>query len=121
MSSNGTNTSTSATGTTGNYLQKHGSTAVFYITGAIFVSLFVTAFVRMSSFLGQKDDWASIQKKMGEILGWILGGTIIFAIFTFLYIRQQNNIDMTITFIAIFSCISLGLSYGALVVASLSR
>jgi predicted membrane protein len=107
--------------TTTNYLQKHGSTAVFYITGAIFVSLFITAFVRMSSFLGQKDDWASIQAKMGEILGWILGGTIIFAIFTFLYIRQQNNIDLTITFIAIFSCISLGLSYGALVVASLSR
>ncbi len=112
--------------TTGNaqtpsYLQKHSSTAIFYITGAIFVSLFITAFVRMSSFLGQKDDWASIQKKMGEILGWILGGTIIFAIFTFLYIRQQNNIDLTITFIAIFSCISLGLSYGALVVASLSR
>lgn len=86
---------------------------------AIFISLFITAFVRMSQFLGSKDQWNEIQPKILEVCLYTIFGTIAFAIATLIYMVQKPT--YAVYFSIIVSCLAVGFSFAALAVASISR
>ena len=83
------------------------------------ISLFVGSFVKMSSFVGSKDDWNVIQPQITLILGLTLGGTFALIVASGLYYTQDPA--KTIYFILAMCCVSLGLSYAALAIAAISR
>ena len=83
------------------------------------IGLFVGSFVKMSSFVGSKDDWNVIQPQITLILGLTLGGTFALIVASGLYYTQDPA--KTIYFILALCCVSLGLSYAALATAAISR
>jgi hypothetical protein len=123
MSSSVTGISTANSGTGGSGNSKLASYAKGYAGITIFtvlsVSLFIAAFVKMSNFVGSKDDWNLIQPQIQLILILTLIGTFGLIIAALLYYIQDPN--KTIYFILVVCCISLGLSFSSLSVAAISR
>ena len=105
----------------GNAVSKFASTTTIVIvfSSAIFIALFITAFVRMTQFLGSKDDWNDLKPKITEIILYIIFGVIAFTIASLFYYVQ--NPPATAYFTLIVACMSLGFSYAALAVAAISR
>ena len=95
------------------------TTIVIVFSSAIFIALFITAFVRMTQFLGSKDDWNDLKPKITEIILYIIFGVIAFTIASLMYYIQ--NPPATAYFTLIVACMSLGFSYAALAVAAISR
>jgi hypothetical protein len=92
----------------------------FILTFSIIaLGLFIGAFVSMSNFVGSKDDWNLIRPQITKILILVLVGTVSLMIAAFLYFMQDSA--KAIYFILVVSCLSLGLSYGALAVSVISR
>ena len=127
MSSTGNSTPTgnqasnSGTGGSGNskiasYAKGYAGISIFTV---ISISLFIAAFVKMSNFVGSKDDWNLIQPQIQLILILTLIGTFGLIIAALLYYVQDPN--KTIYFILVICCISLGLSFSSLAVAAISR
>lgn len=85
----------------------------------IAVGLFIWAFVSMSNFVGSKDDWNVIQPQINKVLMLVVIATVCLVIAAFLYFIQDSA--KAIYFILVLSCLSLGLSYGALSIAVISR
>jgi hypothetical protein len=127
MSSAGNSTptgpSTANSGSGGSTNSKLGSFAKGYgaisIFTAVSVSLFIAAFVKMSNFVGSKDDWNLIQPQIQLILILTLIGTFGLIIAALLYYIQDAN--KTIYFILVVTCLSLGLSFSSLAIAAISR
>lgn len=123
MSSSVTGVPTANSGTGGSGNSKLASYAKGYAGITIFtvlsVSLFIAAFVKMSNFVGSKDDWNLIQPQIQLILILTLIGTFGLIIAALLYYIQDP--DKTIYFILVICCISLGLSFSSLSVAAISR
>ena len=127
MSSNGNSTPTGNTaansgsgGTTGSkiasFAKGYAAIGIFTVTA---VSLFVAAFVKMSNFVGSKDDWNLIQPQIQLILILTLIGTFGLIIAALLYYIQDAS--KTIYFILVVTCLSLGLSFSSLAIAAISR
>lgn len=100
-------------------MAKAGPRVAFWICVVIFVSLFVAAFVKLAQFMGDKDNWNDIQTQLSTIAPLIIVGTIAFTVAILFYISQ--NPTYAIYLLIVISCMSLGLSYGALVVGSMTR
>jgi hypothetical protein len=122
MSSSGNSTST-VTANSGiggskvtSFAKGYGGIGIFTVVS---ISLFVAAFVKMSNFVGSKDDWNLIQPQIQIILILTLVGTFGLIIAALLYYVQDPN--KTIYFILVVCCLSLGLSFSSLAVAAISR
>jgi hypothetical protein len=89
------------------------------ISGAIFISMFISAFVQMNSFIGSKDDWNTLKPQITKITILVLIGILAFASSSLVYFTQ--NASMAIYFSIIVSTISLGLAFMSLTVAAISR
>lgn len=110
-----------ATSDIGSKLKDTFTTAniVIVISSTIFISLFITAFVRMSQFLGSKDDWNDLKPKVLEVSLYTIFGTIAFGVASIIFMVQ--NPSKAIYFSMIVSTIALGLAFASLAVASISR
>lgn len=95
------------------------SIIVVVLSSGIFIALFATAFVRMSQFLGSKDDWNDIKPKVMEISLYTFFGTVAFAVATLVYMVSRET--FAIYFSIIVSCLALGIAFASLAVASISR
>jgi hypothetical protein len=95
------------------------SNLITIFSSAIFISLFITAFVRMTNFLGSKDDWNDLKPKITEISLYVIFGTLAFVVASLMFFIQNPN--MAIYFSIIVSCIALGLAFASLAVGSISR
>ena len=83
------------------------------------VSMFIAAFVKMTSFVGSKDDWNSIQPQITKILILTMVGTFALLGAALLYYIQDP--EKVIYFILVIVCLSLGLSFSALATAVISK
>lgn len=83
------------------------------------MSLFITAFVRMSQYLGSKDDWNDLKPKVLEVSLYTIFGTIAFGIASIMFMIQTPS--KAVYFAIIISVIALGLAFASLTVASISR
>jgi hypothetical protein len=95
------------------------SNIVTGISGAVFVSLFIAAFIQMSKFLGSKDDWNELKPKMTQIGLLIVIGVVAFAVMSTMYF-VQNPLSAAY-FSIVISCLSMGLAYASLAYAAISR
>lgn len=120
-SSNGNSPTNSGTGGTlgSKIMTGAGGMAGIVIFSLVSVSMFIWSFVSMSNFVGSKDDWNVIKPQITKI--WILTliGTFGLIVAALLYFIQDSA--RTIYFILVLSCVSLGLSFSALAVSSISR
>lgn len=89
------------------------------IFGIVSFSLFITAFVRMSQFLGSKDDWNELKPKVTEIIIYIIVGMVAFTITSIAYFVQNET--SSIYFAIVMSCVAISLSFGAMAIAAISR
>lgn len=89
------------------------------ISGLVFVSLFVAAFIEMQSFVGSKDDWNQLKPQLTKITILVTLGMIAFAIASVIYFTQ--NPAKSIYFTIVVSTIALGLAFMSLSVAAISR
>ena len=90
-----------------------------YISGIIAVIMYVTSFVLLSKFAGSKDDWILLKPQLTQIWIVTLIGTFFLSVAALFYFIQDPSKAMY--FMLIISCLSLGLAYSALAVATISR
>ncbi len=121
--STGTGTVTTGTPSSGASLgSKMASNKMMILTiisGLVFVSLFIAAFVEMQSFVGSKDDWNQLKPQLTKITILVCIGIVAFAIASLIYFTQ--NPAKSIYFTIVISAISLGLAFMSLSVAAISR
>ena len=88
---------------------------------ALFISivLFISTFFQFTSMAGGSDQWTYLQSQVQIILVLVIIGTILFMIGALAYFIQEPM--KAVYFSIVVSCIALGLSYGALSVAVISR
>lgn len=98
------------------FTKGYGGIAIFSILA---ITMFIASFVGMSKFVGSKDDWNLIQPQITRILIFTLIGTFGLIVATLLYFIQDPA--KSTYFVLIICCISLGLSYGSLAIAAISR
>ena len=81
--------------------------------------MYIWSFISISNFTGSKDDWNIIKPQITKI--WILTliGTFGLTMASLFYFIQDQS--KTIYFMLIVSCLSLGLSYSALAISTISR
>ena len=90
---------------------------IFFVVAT--VALFISDTIMLSSFLGNKDDWAKIKPQVIKIWGVTLGGTLALFIVALLFYTQAP--DKTMYFILGLTCLSFGLSFSALSMAAITR
>jgi len=73
----------------------------------------------MSSFVGSKDDWSTIQPQVYKVLGVTIAGSFALSVAALLYYLQDPQ--KAIYFILAITCLSFGFSYAALAVAVISK
>jgi protein-S-isoprenylcysteine O-methyltransferase Ste14 len=95
------------------------SIAVIIAASALFVAMFIAAFVQMSKLLGSSDTWNDIKQQVSLNSIFIIVGTLAFMIATLLLIKQYPNSLQWLP--VIIASLSLGLSFGALSVAAITR
>lgn len=89
------------------------------VFGILAASMYIASFVSISNFAGSKDDWNLIKPQITKI--WILTliGTFALTIAALFYFIQDPN--KVIYFILCLSCLSFGLSYSSLAIATITR
>lgn len=117
MSANGTSTGSIPTGLAKITSNKY--TIGIYVAGALFISMFITAFVQMSNFIGSKDDWNSLKSQITKVIIFVMIGTVAFIIASLMFFIQDPN--KSIYFTIIVSGLSMGLAFAAMSIASISR
>jgi protein-S-isoprenylcysteine O-methyltransferase Ste14 len=95
------------------------SIAVIIAASALFVAMFIAAFVQMSKLLGSSDTWNDIKQQVSLNSIFIIVGTLAFMIATLLLTKQYPNSLQWMP--VIIASLSLGLSFGALSVAAITR
>jgi hypothetical protein len=95
------------------------SNITFWVASILFVAFFITAFVKISAFAGDKEDWNALKPKITEILVYVLIGIFAFAVAALMYFVQDPR--KAIYFSIIVSCVALGLAFSALAVACITR
>jgi hypothetical protein len=90
-----------------------------YVAGALFVSMFITAFVQMSNFIGSKDDWNALKSQITKVIIFVMIGTIAFIVASLMFFMQDPN--KSIYFTIIVSGLSMGLAFASMAIASISR
>lgn len=101
------------------FSSKSSTDYVIIICMIVSIILFILSYVKMSKFVGDKDNWNSIQSQISTVLAHIIPGTVLLFIAVFLYFSQDPSKNLYFTLIV--SCLSLGLSYAALAIAAISR
>jgi len=101
------------------FSSKNSTDYVIIICMIVSIILFILSYVKMSKFVGDKDNWNSIQSQISTVLAHIIPGTVLLFIAVFLYFSQDPSKNLYFTLIV--SCLSLGLSYAALAIAAISR
>jgi hypothetical protein len=81
--------------------------------------MFIVSISTTSSYLGSKDDWASLQPQVSKVLGFGIVGTVLFIIAALMYFI--TNPKWLFHFIIIIAGLSLGLSYMAVSLAVISK
>jgi len=97
-------------------LKKNLGSVLFGITA---IGLFISSFVQMSNFAGSKDDWNTIKPQVTKVWIYTIIATVFLVISAFLFFIQDQA--KTMYFMLIVTCLSLGLSYSALAIATISR
>ena len=95
------------------------SNITFWLAIVLFISFFITAFVRISSFAGNREDWNDLKPKLTEVLIYVLVATMAFVVAALLYFTQDPQ--KAIFFSIIVSSLSLGLAFSGLVIACITR
>ena len=84
------------------------------------IVLFIASFAVSAHFLGGSDTWEKIQKEaLTKVLPLTLFGTLALFVTSALYLLQDPH--KTMYYLLVLSCLSLGLSYSALVIAAISK
>jgi uncharacterized membrane protein len=84
------------------------------------VALFIASFSVSAHFLGSDESWEKIQKEaLTKVLPLTLFGTLALFVTSALYLLQDPH--KTMYYLLVLSCLSLGLSYSALVIAAISK
>lgn len=95
------------------------SNITFWISVILFICFFIVAFVRISKFAGNREDWNDLKPQLTEVLIYVLTATFAFAIAAMLYFIQDPQ--KAIYFSIIVSSLSLGLAFSGLVIACITR
>jgi CHASE1-domain containing sensor protein len=125
MSTNSTGTANAianATSTTGKVWTKVTSNKYTLLLSAgviLFVSMFITAFVQMSSVVGSQDSWNQIQPQITKIVILVMFGICGFIAASLAFYVQDPS--KAVYFTIIVSGLAIGLSFIALSVAAISR
>jgi hypothetical protein len=112
-------TSATSGSSIGSKIMTNKMSVLTIISGLVFVSLFIAAFVEMQSFVGSKDDWNQLKPQLTKITILVTLGMIAFAIASVIYFTQ--NPAKSIYFTIVISTIALGLAFMSLSVAAISR
>lgn len=99
-----------------NWLMENG---LFTLSSLIAVGLFIASFVLSADFLGTKEDWYTIKKRVTTIVGLSVGATIALALAAVLYFT--SNQEKAVYYTIIVSTLAMGMSYSAIAVASISK
>jgi hypothetical protein len=84
------------------------------------IALFIASFAVAASFLGDKQDWEKIQKEaLTKVLPLTLFGTLALFVTSALYLLQDPH--KTMYYLLVLSCLSLGLSYSAVVISAIAK
>ncbi len=85
----------------------------------ISIGLFIGTFFQFNSLTGGTDHWVNIQSQVMGILAQVIIGTILFMMGALGYFFQEPT--KAVYFGIVVSCIALGIAYGALAVAVITR
>lgn len=92
---------------------------IYIISFIISIALFSTAVGQASQFLGNNDDWNTLKPKITQISIIVTVGIILFWLGSVLYISTSDV--LSIYFCLTIACLSLGLGFWAVIVASITR
>ena len=98
------------------WLKENG---MFTLASLTAVGLFIGSYVSTASFLGTKEDWNDIQKKVTVIVGLSIGATIALALAALLYFISDER--KAVYYTIIVSTLAIGMSYASIAVASISK
>ncbi len=98
------------------WLKENG---MFTLASLTAVGLFIGSYVSTASFLGTKEDWNNIQKKVTVIVGLSIGATIALALAALLYFISDER--KAVYYTIIVSTLAIGMSYASIAVASISK
>ena len=71
--------------------------------------MFIVATSTTTSYLGSKDDWATLQPQISKVLGFGITGTVLFIVAAMLYFI--SNPKFLFHFVIISTGLALGLAY----------
>ena len=114
-------TATSAASSMTSYFQNKGTLIFSGITGVISLILFSMSFYVTADVWGSIQDFNSLKPQLVKIVGLTLGGMLAFYIAFAMFFKQMQDSDNMYYIILAMTCLSLGLSYGALVASAMSR
>jgi hypothetical protein len=116
-----TNTSISTDSVMGKVgkMTSNKSNVIIGLAGTLFISMFITAFVQMSNFIGSKDDWNALKSQITKVIVIVMIGTIAFIVASLMFFVQDPN--KSIYFTIIVSGLSLGLAFASMSIAAISR
>lgn len=83
------------------------------------IGSFLYTFYQFGTMAGGSDHWVNIQSQVQSVLVWVIIATALFMIGSLGYFLQDPV--RAVYFSIVVSCIALGVAYGALSVAVISR
>jgi hypothetical protein len=98
------------------WLKANGLFTFATLTG---VALFIASFVTSMGFLGTKEDWNNIQKKVTTIISLSVAASIALGFAAVLYFI--SNQEKAVYYTIIMSTLAFGMSYASVAVASISK
>jgi hypothetical protein len=99
---------------------KTGNTPITVLIGGLAtIALLITSFVKLSSFAGDVDNWATLKPKINEIMIYVLVATFVTWVTLIYYVAQKPEHSIYIT--VSIAILAVGLAFGALSVAVITR
>ena len=92
---------------------------IYIISFVISIALFSTSVGLSSQFLGNNDDWNTLKPRITQISILVTVGIVLFWLGSMLYISTSDV--LSIYFCLTVACLSLGLGFWAVIVASITR
>ncbi|NBR60490.1 hypothetical protein EB118_25380 [bacterium] len=92
---------------------------IYIVSFIISIALFSTAVGQASQFLGNNDDWNTLKPRITQISIIVTVGIILFWLGSVLYISTSDV--LSIYFCLTIACLSLGLGFWAVIVASITK
>lgn len=120
MSSNSNTPSSGSGSVLTSIISTLGKNPYMILGGVVTAVFFITSFVLAAKFLGSEERWEKIQREVvSKILPLTLVGTLALFVTSALYVLQDPH--KTMYFLLVLGCLSLGLSYTAVVISVISK